>query len=57
MATEALERVADEAKQREAEEALRRLEEGERSEVQRLAVERRIKDLERMDAKCLQFKL
>ena len=50
MATEALERADKEAKHREVEEALRREEEGERSEVQRITAERRIEDLDRMEA-------
>ena len=40
-----LERAAEEAERREVEEALRRVEEGERSEVQRLTVEWRIEAL------------
>ena len=43
--TEALERAANEVERREVEEALRRAEEGEWLEVQRLAAEIRIKDL------------
>ena len=48
VATEALERVAEEAERKEVEEYLRRAEEGDWSEVQRLAAERRIESLERM---------
>ena len=45
MATESLERAAEEVKRREVEEALRRAEEGKRSEVHWIAAERRIEDL------------
>ena len=44
--TEALEGAAEEAERREVEEALRRAEERERSEVQRLAAEQRIEGVE-----------
>ena len=57
MAMEALYRAAEESKRREVEEALRRKEEGERSEVQWLAVERRIKALKRMEAECFEAEL
>ena len=62
VATEVLERAAEEAERREAEEDLRReakedlsrVEEGERLEVQRLAAERQIKSLDSMEAKHLE---
>ena len=51
MATEALERAVEEDEWRKVEEALRRAEEGERLEVQRLTAERQIEVLKRMEAK------
>ena len=57
MATEALERAVEEAKRREAEKALIRAEEGDCSEVQKLAAERRIEALEKMEAERLEAKL
>ena len=57
LATEVLERASEEAGQREVEEGLRRPEEVERSEVQRLLAERRIKVLKRMKAKRLEAEL
>ena len=52
-----LERVAEDAERREVKEALRREEEGERLEVQRLAAERQIEALDRMEAKRLEVEL
>ena len=57
MATEALERAVEEAKRREAEKALIRAEEGDCSEVQKLAVEWRIEALKKMEVKRLDTKL
>ena len=57
VAMEALTRAAEEAEQREVEEAMIREEEGERSEVQRIAVEWRIEDLKRIVAKSLEAEL
>ena len=51
VATEALERAVEEDEWRKVEEALRRAEEGERLEVQRLTAERQIEVLKRMEAK------
>ena len=55
--SKAPERAANEAKRREVKEALRRVEEGDRAEVQRLTTERRIKALENMDSKSLEADL
>ena len=57
VATEALERATQKAEQREFKEAPRRVEEGERPEVQRIVAERRIEALERIEAKSLEADL
>ena len=57
MEMEALERVAEESELREVGESLRREEERERSEVQRLALQRRIEALNRMNDKRLEAEL
>ena len=57
MVTESLERAAEEAGRREVEESMRRAEEVDQSEVQRLAAEWWIKEIKRMEAGRLEANL
>ena len=57
VATEVLERAAEDAERREVQEALRRAEEGGQLKFQRLVVEWRIDALDRMGAKRLEAEL